>query len=182
MRMQKPLRLTSLILVLTGAGSSALADGQVCAIEAPPLRIGVSAEPDDGSWGPTLEIVVEDAVQPLTRLIAQESRPVEACWWQVMKGLGSPALVIGVGANEAEAAGALVFVWREGRLERHPVPSLQGANTGTYRYIVRDGFLEAHPPPDASGLATGKPVYRLSGQRWIADVPSAAGERAEPSD
>ena len=118
MRMQKPLRLTSLILLLTGAGSSALADGQVCAIEAPPLRIGVSAEPDDGSWGPTLEIVVEDAVQPLTRLIAQESRPVEACWWQVMKGRGSPALVIGVGANEAEAAGALVFVWREGRLER----------------------------------------------------------------
>jgi hypothetical protein len=167
MRTQNPRLLTALLMALAGSNHAVLADGPVCAIEAPPLNIKVSAEPDDGSWGPTLEIVVEDAVQPLTRLIAQETRPVEACWWQVMKGLGVPALVIGVGATESEGAAALVFVWREGRLDRHPVPTLEGPDTDTYHYIVRDGFLEAHPPPNARGLASSKPVYRLSGRVWV---------------
>ena len=167
MQFQKSRRLTALLLALAGAGPAALADGSVCAIDAAPLQIKVSAEPDDGSWGPTLEISVEDAVQPLTRLIAQEARPVEACWWQVMKGLGVPTLVIGVGAGESDGSGVLVHAWREGRLDRHPVPGLQGSDTGSYRYIVRDGFLEAHPPPDARGLASSRPVYRLSGRAWV---------------
>lgn len=167
MRLPIP-RLTRLLTsVLVGVSATALADGPVCSIEAPPLHIKVSAEPDDGSWGPTLEVVVEDADQPLTRLIAQESRPVEACWWQVMKGLGRPALVIGVGAMEPEGAGALVFVWREGRLDRHPVPEFSPKGGGAYRFIARDGVLEAHPAPNPAGLPADKPAYRLSGRAWV---------------
>ena len=167
MRIRDLVRLTPLVLAAAGSSAPVLADGPVCAIEAPPLQIGVSAEPDDGSWGPTLEIVVEDAVQPLTRLIAQESRPVEACWWQVMKGLGVPALVIGVGATEAEPAGVMVFAWREGRLERQPVPEFTPREGGVYRFIAREGFLEAHPAPAPTGLPAQKPSYRLSGRAWI---------------
>ena len=48
-----------------------------CTLVPDGLQIDVTSVPDDGDWGPTLEITVKDSVQILSRLIAVESRPVE---------------------------------------------------------------------------------------------------------
>ena len=153
-----------------------------CRIEATDLTITVHSAPDDGSFGPTLEIVVEDELQPLTRLMTPESRPVEACWWEALSGTGAVTLVIGLGASPDEPAGARLFAWRSGRLEPLSVPALVTKSPVGYRYVLRNGALEAHPTPDAEGRPRARTAFRLSGAVWQPIAPAAPAAQTAPTN
>ena len=152
-----------------------------CRIEATGLTITVQSAPDDGSFGPTLEIVVEDALQPLTRLMTPEARPVEACWWEALSGTGAVTLVIGLGAGPDEPAGARLFAWRSGRLEPVSVPELVTKSPVGYRFVLRNGALEAHPTPDAEGRPRARTAFRLSGAVWQPIAPASPAAQAAPA-
>lgn len=152
-----------------------------CRIEATGLTITVQSAPDDGSFGPTLEIVVEDELQPLTRLMTPESRPVEACWWEALSGTGAVTLVIGLGAGADEPAGARLFAWRSGRLEPVTVPELVTKSPVGYRFVLRNGALEAHPTPDAEGRPRARTAFRLNGAVWQPIAPPSPATQAAPA-
>jgi hypothetical protein len=154
------------MLALLLGMSGARAEEAACRIEASGLQIAVRSQADDGLWGPTLEIEIADALQPLTRLMAPESRPVEACWWTVLADESVQTLIIGLGADDTSAGGALRFAWQGGHLQRRDVPDLPLTAGAAYRHVVRDRHLEAHPLPDKDGRASLAPYWRLTGGRW----------------
>lgn len=149
-----------------------------CLLTAANLHIQVRSEPDDGAWGPTLEIVVSDELQPLSRLIAPESRPIEACWWVVTDLNQKAELIIGVGANGTEPGGARIFEWDGHTLRPIPLPALP-TNAGTFRYVVSGDRLWAHP---IAGAGRGLPAhpYRLEAGRWSAVEGDAEAQRPSP--
>lgn len=132
-----------------------------CALEAPGLRIEVRSEPDDGVWGPTMEIVVRDALRPLSRLMAPETRPIEACWWGNVDADTRIELVIGVGTDHRQPGGALVYEWDGQALHRTEIPPLPPAAVGVFRYIVRNDRIRAYPITD------GGAPYRLEPTGWL---------------
>jgi len=157
----------SLTLALLALASGAGAAESACRVDAGGLQISVTSQADDGLWGPTLEIEVADTLQPLTRLMAPEARPVEACWWTVLADDPVQTLIIGLGAVETTPGGALRFAWQGGHLQRRDIPELPLTAGASYRHVVRDRHLEAHPLPGKDGSASLAPYWRLVGERWI---------------
>lgn len=142
------------------------AEAASCQLDGGELEISVRSQADDGLWGPTLEIEIADTLQPLTRLMAQEARPVEACWWTILADDPVQTLVIGLGADASAPAGALRFAWQGGHLQRREIPELPLTAGAAYRFVVRERHLEAHPLPDKEGRASLAPYWRLAAGRW----------------
>lgn len=169
-----------------GLSMSALADAPApCVLTGLNLHIEVRSEPDDGAWGPTIEIAIADDLQPLNRMIVPESRPIEACWWADIdadsdhdKDLGAPELIIGVGAADAQVGGAIVFDWDGRQLQRRSLPALPAGTAGTFRYVVSNGGLWAHPVTPNSESKTAGASYRLSAGHWAAIRGDAGRSRA----
>jgi len=165
---------------LAGTGLLLAALGTVCAETPAPcviaaaagMQIEVRSEPDDGVWGPTLEVVVQGELGPLNRLMAPETRPIEACWWVDIDADGKPELVVGLGADSErrQSSGVLIYAWDGHVLHPTTVPALPAAAAADYRYVVRQGAVWAYPlPPDERVAA---PRYRLlAGGRWEAVPP-----------
>lgn len=143
-----------------------------CALTILNHHIEARSEPDDGVWGPTLEIVIRDSLQPLTRLITVESRPIEACWWADIDLDQRAELIIGLGPDGNQLGGARVFEWDDHTLRAMPLPALPANATGIFRYVVSKDRLWAHPI--ARGGAVPALPYRLDGGRWLQIGESAA--------
>ena len=131
------------------------------------LTIEVRSEPDDGAWGPTVEVLIADAVQPINRMLVPEARPIEACWWGDIDGNPSIELVIGVGAEGEQAGGALVLDWNGRELRRRPLPDPPVAASGEFRYVVANGQLWAQPIV-SRGVPTTARAFRLKSGHWVA--------------
>lgn len=172
MRTKHTLPILAPILALLLGVCGARAEEAACRLEAGGLQIAVRSQADDGLWGPTLEIEIADALQPLTRLMAPEPRPVEACWWTVLADDPVQTLVIGLGADNTSPGGALRFAWQAGHLQRRDIPDLPLTAGVAYRHVVRDRHLEAHPLPDKDGRASLAPYWRLTGGRWTQGTTS----------
>ena len=130
------------------------------------LTIEVRSEPDDGAWGPTVEVLITDAVQPINRMLVPETRPIEACWWGDIDGNSSVELVIGVGAEGQQAGGALVLDWDGRELRRRALPALPGEASGAFRYVVANRQLWAQPIV-ARGVRTAARAFRLKSGHWM---------------
>lgn len=167
--MIKPSRRGVLALSLLAGSSAAAGPEAACSLLAGELRITVHSEPDDGLWGPTLEIEVADALRPLARLMAPEPRPVEACWWSSLSDDPAPNLVIGLGAHDSEHGGVLRYAWRDGLLQRVEVPPLPAPPGQGFRYVVRERRLQAWPLPGPDGLAPEAPAWQFANGRWSPD-------------
>ena len=160
------LRLTAIAL---GCGASLSAPAETpasCMLTGLNLHIEVRSEPDDGAWGPTIEISFFDEIQPLNRMIAPESRPIEACWWGDIDGNNIAELVIGVGAEDVHAGGVLVFDWGNHQLQRRTLPALPAEARGNFRYVVRQGGLWAHPIVTNNESTAQQVPYRLGAGGW----------------
>lgn len=170
------------LLVFCGSAAAAAGAPAPCALEAAGLRIEARSEPDDGFWGPTVEVEVADALRPLSRLMAPESRPIEACWWTDIEGDGKPELVIGLGPepDRHRPPGLLVYTWHEQRLTPGNVPGLPAGNAGSYRFVVRARSLWAFPI--GSPLAADpRHAYRLEAGRWEVATPSKSASARAPA-
>lgn len=159
-----------------GATLSAFAQTPApCRLSDGTLFIEVRSEPDDGAWGPTIEIVISDQLRPLNRMIIPESRPIEACWWADMdrdvnldtQDLSAAELVIGIGANDTAVSGVMVFDWAGHQLRRRSLPALPPQANGSFRYVVANGRLWAHPITARSESTAVAVPHRLNGNRWV---------------
>ncbi len=148
---------------------SAAEGAPACVLAAQNLHIEVQSEPEDDAWGPTLEVLIADDLQPINRLLVPEVRPIEACWWGAIDGNPSAALVIGVGAEGQAASGALVLDWDGRALQRRPLPELPVQAKGVFRYVVADGQLWAQPMVARGAPADGR-AWRLKDGQWTLTV------------
>ncbi|MGD9600259.1 MAG: hypothetical protein AB7V59_00485 [Gammaproteobacteria bacterium] len=146
------------VAVVTTAGPAP------CSIVAGDLGIEARGVPDDGEWGPTLDIEVRDTLGPLTRLTAPETRPIEACWWANVDRDPAAEFVIGLGATGDAPAGARIYEWDGGHLVPAPLPALPEA--GTFRFIVRRDRLWAVPVGPSQVEVV--PAYRFDAGAWTA--------------
>jgi len=150
------------------------ADPAPCAITAGELRIEARSAPDDGEWGPTLDIEVRDALGPVTRLTAPETRPIEACWWANLDADPAAEFVIGLGAAGENPGGARVYEWDGSHLVPTPLAALPEA--GAFRFVVRGDRLWA--VPTGASQAGVAPSYRFDAGAWAA--PAGEDGRAMP--
>lgn len=137
-----------------------------CAVTAGELQIEARSAPDDGEWGPTLDIEVRDALGPVTRLTAPEIRPIEACWWANLDADPATEFVIGLGAAGAHPGGARVYEWDGSHLAPIPLAALPEA--GTFRFVVRGDKLWALPT--GASQAGMVPAYRFDAGTWVVPV------------
>jgi hypothetical protein len=144
---------------------------KACEIVAEGLVIEVTAAPSDDAWGPTIEISVSRDGQVLTRLLAEESRPVETCWWADLRLDAGPNLVIGLGGTGDFKSGALLYEWSENQLVANALPPLTTAAGTVWRYVVVDRDLWAYSLKEAGGQSTNSngARYRLDRSGWVAD-------------
>ena len=163
------LKFTAITLGCSASLSAPAETPASCELAGPNLRIEVRSEPDDGAWGPTIEISFLDDNQPLNRMIAPESRPIEACWWGDIDGNHVPELVIGVGADDVQAGGVLVFDWDSYQLQRRTLPALPAEARGNFRYVVSHGGLWAHPIVTNNDTTAEQAPYRLGAGGWSAE-------------
>jgi hypothetical protein len=160
------------LLVFGGVVSARATTPPPCAITAANLQIEVRSEPDDGAWGPTVEITVSDGLRPLSRLIAQEARPIEACWWADIDANQHTELVIGVGADNTRSGGVLIYEWDGQTLRPIALPALPATAKGAFRYVVSNARLWAYPVGGAGAGRTAAGPYRLETGRWAAVAAS----------
>ncbi|MSR13357.1 MAG: hypothetical protein EXR86_02115 [Gammaproteobacteria bacterium] len=155
----------SLLLVSFGAfGASPRPNA--CEIEAQDVSINVVAAPAADAWGPTIEISLSHAGQTLTRLIAEESRPIETCWWTDLGRDGVEDLVIAFGSSGDLASGAQVYAWVDGHLQAHTLPPITNVPGVTWRYVVTEQAVWAYPLADSG---TGVASRRHHGETWVTD-------------
>ena len=144
---------------------SAAEGAPACVLADQNLHIEVRSEPEDDAWGPTLQVLIADALQPINRMLVPEARPIEACWWGDIDGNPSVELVIGVGAEGQSASGALGLDWDGRALQRRPLPELPVQAKGVFRYVVADGQLWAQPIVARGAPADGR-AWRLKDGQW----------------
>ena len=77
--------------------------------------------------------------------------------------------VIGVGADDVQAGGVLVFDWDSYQLQRRTLPALPAEARGNFRYIVSHGGLWAHPIVTNNDTTAEQAPYRLGAGGWSAE-------------
>ncbi len=146
---------------------AAPASPMACELKVSGLHIEVAGVASDGVWGPTIEISVSAQGQPLTRLIAEEARPIESCWWTDLDHNRREDLNISITAARDSPSGAAVYEWNEGHLTARVIPEVPALPNATWRYLVGDHRLWAYRVTD--GPAAELVRYRLQLSQWVPD-------------
>lgn len=161
--------------------SAAIADEagrRVCNFEHDGLRIEVAEEAAGPGYDAALDLTVRNDELLLTRLSADEPRPIQQCWLADLNGNGSFEVVIALGPADAETpAGVRLFEWEAGQLSPLRVAPLgedvRAAGTHSERYIVAGRDLIAAVTPQARATGDGaahapaiRYRYSFAGAAW----------------